>query len=774
MNTETFPIKIKYRFGWGIVVALLFTFVFGLVTVMVDSIRNLSQGWLISLGLLACVSGWFFGGIKQKAGRFFLLGILIGLILLIFAQSESYKNFFQAFSVTLQFQLNIRNPGANLTNIKVLLFYLYQAVSNLSGYLREIFHWMSRLLFQSGGYNALASKLLWGSSLWAALYSMAWLLRRKTHAFLASLPSLILLVAVIGSTHRNTPGLVVALSALLPLMVLFEYLHHETRWEEQKIDYSEEMRFDIISTTIPLVALIMIFASLIPQISLEPLRTIFDQKSSFDAEQRINLPDSLGLDQAPGEDFQGFAQTGMPRSHLIGSGSELSDVKIMEIDTGETYLPPSIDPLNILPDYYWFGRSYDIYLGTKWMTSEIRQETISANEKISTSERSSYYPVAHTVRKFNSAPSTLYFTGILETVDQPITVAWLEITGEFLSAQSNAREYQVKSLIPFFTEAQLNLTDSVTPQPILDTYLQLPPELPPRVTSLAESLTNPGSTTFEKAQRIENYLRQFEYTLALPNPPNDRDLVDYFLFDLQKGYCDYFASAMVVLARASGIPARLAVGYATGNYDYQRQVFVVTEANAHAWPEIHIEPYGWIPFEPTASFSQRNWSADFNLQPPESIFPPNQVVEIEENSAWRNYITLGLSILIPGLVGLLWILIVRRRRRLTSPLVGLELIYQKTRNHLIKLFFKPQIEQTPSEFYQAYAQYLHRLDKPKWTEKLTQQIVKSLFNITNLYEIGVYSPKIIPFEQTRQAWKSLQGLQTRAWLLRASLFLKGS
>lgn len=774
MNTNFFPTRIKYRFGWGIVLALLFTFIFGVVTGLTDSMRDLSQDWLIPFGLLACVSGWILGGAKHKAGRFFTMGILIGLFLLIFAQSGIYKNFFQAFFVTLEFQPQTRNPLANLPNFSTLLFHLYQAAGNLSEYLSEISDWMGKILFQRGGYNALATKLIWGISLWTALYSMAWLLRRRNHAFLASLPSLILLVAVIGSTRRNTPGLVIALSALLPLIVLIEYLNQESHWEEQDIDYSEEMRFDIITITIPLVALIMTFASLIPQISIESIRSLFDQESRFDAEQRINLPESLGLDQAPADDFSSLSQTGMPRSHLIGSGPELSDIKIMEIDTDETYLPPNIDPLTKLPTYYWFGRTYDVYLGNGWMTGEIRQETFPANQEILIVESPLYYPAAHTIRKFNSAPATLFFTGILESVDQPITVAWHETTGEYLSAQSNAREYQIKSRIPDFTEGQLRPLDRMPPQIILDTYLQLPPELPPRVKSLAETLTGQEVTTFEKAQAIETYLRQFEYTLELPSPPNDRDLVDYFLFELQKGYCDYFASAMVVLARASGIPARLAVGYATGSYDYQRQVIVVTEANAHAWPEIYIESIGWIPFEPTASFSQHNWSSNTNVQPPEPILAPSDVLEIEEKSDWRYLLPVGISLFIMCLAGWVWHFHIRQRRRLTSSDVRLELIYQKTRSHLIQLFFKPQIEQTPTEFYRLFENYLERLNKPKWTQKLSEQIVNHLFTITTLYEIGIYSAKSIPFEQVRKARKTLQGLQMRAWLLRASLLFKGS
>ena len=75
--------------------------------------------------------------------------------------------------------------------------------------------------------------------------------------------------------------------------------------------------------------------------------------------------------------------------------------------------------------------------------------------------------------------------------------------------------------------------------------------------------------------------------------------MDYFLFDLQKGYCDYYASSMVVLARASGLPARLVVGYIAERYDEDLQAYVISEAEAHSWAEIYFPGYGWIEFEPT-------------------------------------------------------------------------------------------------------------------------------------------------------------------------------
>ena len=87
----------------------------------------------------------------------------------------------------------------------------------------------------------------------------------------------------------------------------------------------------------------------------------------------------------------------------------------------------------------------------------------------------------------------------------------------------------------------------------------------------------------------------------MPEPPDDViDIADYFLFELQRGYCDYYATAFIVLARAVGIPARFATGYAVGYWNPNEAAFIVTESEAHSWPEVYFPDYGWIPFEPTA------------------------------------------------------------------------------------------------------------------------------------------------------------------------------
>jgi hypothetical protein len=78
-------------------------------------------------------------------------------------------------------------------------------------------------------------------------------------------------------------------------------------------------------------------------------------------------------------------------------------------------------------------------------------------------------------------------------------------------------------------------------------------------------------------------------------------VVDWFLFENRRGYCDYYATAMAVMCRVLGIPARIAQGYTSGEYVAAVGGYRVHQLNAHAWPELFFPGHGWIEFEPTSS-----------------------------------------------------------------------------------------------------------------------------------------------------------------------------
>lgn len=117
------------------------------------------------------------------------------------------------------------------------------------------------------------------------------------------------------------------------------------------------------------------------------------------------------------------------------------------------------------------------------------------------------------------------------------------------------------------------------------------------------SLVRSGLVTpYDAAEAVQDYLRSnYSYRDDIAPPPADQDAVAYFLLESKAGYCDYFASAMVVLLRAEGIPARVVRGYTGGAYDKETAAYVVLASMAHAWPEVYFPLYGWQRFEPTAS-----------------------------------------------------------------------------------------------------------------------------------------------------------------------------
>lgn len=136
-------------------------------------------------------------------------------------------------------------------------------------------------------------------------------------------------------------------------------------------------------------------------------------------------------------------------------------------------------------------------------------------------------------------------------------------------------------------------------------YLQLPENLPQRVKDLSASLVSSETNDYDKAKAIEQYLASnYPYNLDVHSTPRNRDFVDYFLFDLKEGYCSYYASAMTILARCAGLPARYVEGYMLPPEPVKddRNTYVVSNMQAHAWVEIYFEGYGWLPFEPTAPF----------------------------------------------------------------------------------------------------------------------------------------------------------------------------
>ena len=159
--------------------------------------------------------------------------------------------------------------------------------------------------------------------------------------------------------------------------------------------------------------------------------------------------------------------------------------------------------------------------------------------------------------------------------------------------------YEVTSSVSAAEPEQLRAAGDGYPLHVVTRYTQLTRDLPQRVRDLAVSLTAEGETPYDKALAVEAHLKTLPYNLQIEPPPYDADGVDHFLFEQGQGYSEYFASSMTVMLRAVGIPARVAVGYTTGDQVESEPAYAVNDSHSHAWVEVYFPGYDWIPFEPT-------------------------------------------------------------------------------------------------------------------------------------------------------------------------------
>lgn len=133
----------------------------------------------------------------------------------------------------------------------------------------------------------------------------------------------------------------------------------------------------------------------------------------------------------------------------------------------------------------------------------------------------------------------------------------------------------------------------------IDKFLQVPETLSPQIIQLASDLTRATSSSEEKAGNILDYFRTgFQYSLEMVKESNESS-IDEFIFQRKKGHCEYFASAMVILLRSAGIPARIINGFTGVEWNEMGNYMIVRQSHAHSWVEALIPGKGWAIYDPT-------------------------------------------------------------------------------------------------------------------------------------------------------------------------------
>jgi hypothetical protein len=353
----------------------------------------------------------------------------------------------------------------------------------------------------------------------------------------------------------------------------------------------------------------------------------------------------------------------------------------------------------------------------------------------------------------------------LLAVNRDYSVAW-RLHNDAFGAMIDTRRadvYRADSLVPVVSEEQLLAAGSDYPEWIESRYLALPDSVPLRVLSLARDLTATKPTPYDRARAIETYLRTFPYNLDIPSPPRDQDVVDYFLFDLQEGYCDYFASAMVVLARAAGLPARLAVGYASGAYDAETARYIVTADQAHAWVQVYFPGYGWIEFEPTSSFPLVDRPAKtvpIEWSEPEGVLEPADTGWDTLGWLWGRRVLVGLVLLVLGGIG--WVEVDDWRLRRQEPTTLVATLYGRLWRYGRWMAVPIRPGDTPYEFAASLKEWM--IDQIQGMRRggEVSSAIRDVQSLISLYVWASYSPRPLgDSDRTRavQAWWRL-----RRWL----------
>jgi len=138
-----------------------------------------------------------------------------------------------------------------------------------------------------------------------------------------------------------------------------------------------------------------------------------------------------------------------------------------------------------------------------------------------------------------------------------------------------------------------------------DVYLEMPDNLSTRVGELAREITRGAENNYDKAVKVESWLREeLGYTLVMEAPPVDVDPLEFFLFDRKEGHCEYFSSAMAILLRAVEVPTRNVNGFLGGEWNEYDEYIAVRAGDAHSWVEVLFPGQGWVTFDPTPSSSR--------------------------------------------------------------------------------------------------------------------------------------------------------------------------
>lgn len=447
-------------------------------------------------------------------------------------------------------------------------------------------------------------------------YTSAWLVYRTRSPWLMLLANAVVLLINLSNIDAGyVVFLVIFLVAALLLLLRFNLFEASIRWKRQGLRCSDDLGWEFMQAGALISLAILVFSWLLPWGYTNTAASQIWSADNNPWVQAQNLWNRV-LSVSGGN---------IPQNHgnftnqlTLGGSPNLTNTPVFHVKStdGTQYLMYS---------------SYDQYDGVRnWINGPLVLTPFKANT-VSYDESLDLKAVTQTVQVVN-APGEQYAyifgaSQIASTNQAPQlvsnkadgqVVAWLRSNGKLTAGNvytvtSYVSEADVQTLrsvpMPGTAPALPPSFDGPLPPTYFDpnvlaTYIKLPQGLNPDIKRLARQITANATTMYDKVSALESYLRSnYIYDANIVAPPPGVEPASWFLFQSKRGFCNYFSSAMTLMARELGIPARVAVGYTNGKYNPKTAQWDINGTDAHSWTQVYFAGYGWINFEPSATFS---------------------------------------------------------------------------------------------------------------------------------------------------------------------------
>ncbi|MFN8595685.1 MAG: transglutaminase domain-containing protein [Anaerolineae bacterium] len=460
----------------------------------------------------------------------------------------------------------------------------------------HIYIWGQAVITGGVGTDNSIFLLFLASVFWLIAYIAIWNTFRRQHIWRAVAPAGVALL--INTYYYGGPEslfllLIVYIFCVLMYAARLYTLNQEQRWQFSRVRFNPEIKRDFLQIGFGIALAAVLFGAVAP--------TVLGAPQISDLWRQVSRP-VRSVEESFNRLFSGLQPHGLAFANPFGrtlallGQRTLGNELVMEVKSTEAD--------------YWQAVVYDEYTGTAFQSSDTTRLAVDPNEPFGEPfEKRAIVTQTFTVYFPNNtlifaAPQALKvdratWVETLPADTTPDVAMWTAI-----NPLGAGDAYQVFSSVSTANVTELRAAGTIYPASIRQRYLQLPTSLPDRIRQLARKIVSDAGATnpYDQATALEVWLRtNIKYNEKIAPPPPGRDGVEYVLFDVKEGYCDYYASAMAVMARSLGIPARIVTGYSSGNYDSERGLYQVYQFNAHTWTEVYFPKYGWIQFEPTAS-----------------------------------------------------------------------------------------------------------------------------------------------------------------------------